>query len=373
MTNLITVHNSAFSLVVVTCFAIGWFIARIVLRGVGERDRYLERRNGIPAGFLFWIDVAAAFSLFFDVWWLYGSQTSEVEHWDTSNINLLLPKISDEGLSGVNTLRWFRLLRTLRTVALAHDIQRQVVVCRLRPQHRDGGAGITPLHSVSEGGLESSPSNTWRSQSSIASVSSSDSYNSQAHKHKDSNISRIGQRLTSTVTEKMMLVVLILAFTMPIFDGGLSTDALLTNEVMSAFQLIHRMPQDLNVSTATFKEFVTSFVSDHDNIIYIDVCVEGCKNVWAHNTIADWLDRSEQLQAQLVDNTTVMADIYRSFEVIAVETTLCFPGSGSGELNQSGQVWNQTCTSRVIFHVTHLLLLEVFPASQHVHSRLPIS
>lgn len=243
-------------------------------------------------------------SLLLDVGWVTqpneGESTDSIYFWNGSSPGFLEAAAS----SPVIVADIFRVVRSVRTVAFSQRMYEAMHECRQRSSSASRQHDVMPIHAIDTGGarLSSQYIGTGTSahfadlKGSSLSVDSRDSSGGFHDRGSGSSNSRapksqIGRRLAGNVTQQMMLIVtsmtLCLAFLLVVVS---TDDPLVDGSVVGGLQMLHRMPQDLNVTTSAFRGFVMDFFETHSYAMKLEVCATGCLHVWNATTIAAWLE-----------------------------------------------------------------------------------
>jgi len=269
--------------------------------------------------FYFWLDVVATLSLIPDIGWIWEPMVGANN--DSTNTGAL--RAGRASRAGTRAGRIVRIVRLVRLIRIAK-------VFKMLSKKRGGAGAMSDTASVRTG-----------------------------HAHEEiEEPSQVGKKLSDLTTRRVILIVLAMVMLLPIFDGSLDTNS---NELQTeGLELLHRFPQDLNVSADVFKESVQQYVRGTDSPLYISICSSGCKNVWSDATIKEWVTdtRFDDGDGNFVETSNPdsdwdasdlrslddIDDDWRTAERTLVEVTACYTDDHA--LNSSASA---VCYSKAYF------------------------
>ena len=262
-----------------TCATFVWFGVRIIMQSRANPRQYLkQKRCALPEGFQFWFDTCAMLSILFDLGWLYDGISSQPLDYNSTGVSAAQLRIST-----------LRQLRSIRTVQFAQTVYTHLSLlnCKRPPGHLHE---VVPAKVVDARGSQSIATLKSIRRSSEDSVDSSSSGGSSQMQKR---LSRIGQAVGNKITHRVTILVLVMLFVVPFIDGEY-VDWAMATAMRSGFEMLHRMPQDLNVTDVVFEEFVKQFDQEVTDLVYLEVCSRGCWNIWTPPTIFSILNQSRK-------------------------------------------------------------------------------
>ena len=284
------------------------------MASVNPWSDYLGISRGFPRGFRFWFDVLAVLSLLLDVGWVtdpHGGETDNIFFWNGSSSGFLGTSSSPVVVADI-----YRIVRNVRTVALSQRLYEVVDAWRQKSLNASRQHDVVPIHTIDTGNARLSSQYIGTGTSAHfadlkGSSLSEDSHSSSGGFHDRGSgfspsrtpQSQIGRRLAGNVTQQMMLIVISMTLCLAFFVVVVSSDdPLVDGSIVGGLRMLHRMPQDLNVTTRAFRGFVVDFFDAHSNAIKLEVCTTGCLHVWNATTIATWLEPNVTLDDNVLQS-----------------------------------------------------------------------
>eukprot|EP00753_Platysulcus_tardus_P015585 PLAT5105.1.p1 GENE.PLAT5105.1~~PLAT5105.1.p1 ORF type:complete len:852 (+),score=467.46 PLAT5105.1:115-2670(+) len=159
--------------------------------------------------------------------------------------------------------------------------------------------------------------------------------------------SKVGKKLSDLTTRRVIIIVLGLLISLPLLD--IEDDI---NEFQGQkLNLMHRYPQDVNVSTDYFRDTVNNYAATGGRLVFLTVCAKGCQHTWSTETLHDWLKASDVPEGSEFDKSALLPtedDVlnnFRSVEITLVETSGCFTSQALTEEAEA----DTACSSAAYF------------------------
>lgn len=189
-------------------------------------------------------------------------------------------------------------------------------------------------------------------------------------------ISKVGQVLSDITTRRVIVLILLMLIVVPFLEGEPDP---LDHYREGGLQSLHRLPQDLNVSQAQFRDDVETYARFSGRIVYLEICPppedastpesERCQYEWETAELLGWIrdlrfepggtgvaptDGSSGTDVNPINewepsfletDLDRVFDVYRTNEVVIYQISRCF---------EDGAATSETgCVSTVVYDVRH--------------------
>lgn len=280
---------------VATFAAMTLSFAEVAVNVVGKRESYLW-------SFVFFMDLLTASSLLVDCSMLWVGQ-SAVEGADT------LRRIGRLGAQAGRLVRIVRLVRLVRLNRVLAAIER--VRAMRKESQRKSASGSQGAGNGSSGRRATQPS-------------------------------MVGRRYADASSRAVVLLVLLLYVIFSIVHDA-DTHAVSHKK---SLVLLHRMPQDRNVSREVFKWSVQSFALSSQQLLYFRVCSTGCAQTYTSAELQGW---AEEAGGSGYVTPSELSTQYRREELVSLYLDQCYEGGQRvvrGTLCESTAVYSVQAASR---------------------------
>ena len=260
----------------------------------------------IPTGFYFWVDLLTASSLVLDVGWLWDGNRFAGMIGSSSAL-----RVGRTLRSATRTARFVRVVRALRILSFA---SRWPVWCTSRLRGRQAAA-IAPAAGGGGAAAAAAPAR-----------------------------SDLSKRLSELTARRVVILVLLMLFVVPLYEVDY-WDEESNLFATSGLDVLHRYPQDMNITDDVFRASVEHYASRGGCTMQLEVCVAGCARVWGAKTIAGWLGAlpshaPTQWDPSCLQSPEQIEANWRTEERIVIESRTCYGDSGG-----------LGCYSRAVFDV----------------------
>jgi len=258
---------------------------------------------GYIGNFYFYLDILATLSLIPDIGWIWiplvGDGAADAEDQEAA---LRTGRVSRVGTRAGRIVRLIRIIRVIRVV--------KVLQC-LRRNKKD------PVVEMKPGWEE-------------------DLHGAEDEEEELTDPSEVGKKLTESITQQVIILVLLMLLVLPVFDFFL--DDGVVDFKIAGLSVLHRFPQDANISEQAYRHQIRFYAEQAGRLISLDVCGGGGLNeyggvysgvqAYTPAVISEWLAPTLG-RKMFLDPEKEIPRQYRAQEYIRVRAAGCYRFDGT--------------------------------------------